>query len=194
MEVTIVDGKADRDEMYRVMNAHADMLNGDLSKEEWNNADKYPRKQWLDFDENEKDLPFTVVDNRGGECFVEGFATLDGAILYICDCHITCEYQYEWDYTGAVKDRGGLDEKGDNEYVIKCPIGIRNMQFVFGYAKKIVADGATEEVFSEDIDEAIKFSRRKDAEKEALKLLPGSFDKLKNVVLVSDERKDATCI
>lgn len=194
MEVTIVDGKADRDEMYRVMNAHADMLNGDLSKEEWNNADKYPRKQWLDFDDNSKALPFMVVDNREGECFVEGFSTLDGAMLYICDCYTTCEDQVQWDYMGAVKDRGGLDEKGDNEYVIKCPIGIRNMQFVFGYAKKIVAGGATEEVFSEDIDEAVKFSRRKDAEKEALKLLPSSFDKLKNVVLVSDERKDTTCI
>lgn len=111
MEVTIVDGKSDREEMYRVLDAHADMLNGDLSKEEWNNADKYPRKQWLDFCEYNNDLPFIVVDNREGECFVEEFATLDGAILYICDCHITCEYQDEWDYMGAVRDQGGLDVK-----------------------------------------------------------------------------------
>ena len=56
------------------------------------------------------------MDNREGECFVEGFMTLDGALLYLCDCHITCEGQEDWDYHGAVKDRGGLDVKeGDEE-------------------------------------------------------------------------------
>lgn len=195
MDITIVDNERDREEMKRVMDGHADMVNGDISKEAWNDTEKYPRKQWLDFDEDAKALPFMVVDNREGECFVEGFATLDGAMLYICDCYMTCEDQVQWDYTGAVKDRGWLDEKGDNEYVIKCPIGLRNMQFVFGYAKKIVAGGATEEVFSEDIDEAVKFSRRKDAEKAALELLPRSFDKLKNIVNVADEKagKEGAC-
>ena len=195
MDITIVDNPKDREEMKRVMDGYADMVYGDISKKAWNDTEKYPRKQWLDFDEDEKAFPFTVVDNREGECFMAGFSTLDGAMLYICDCYTTCEDQDEWDYMGAVKDKGGLDEKGDNEYVIKCPIGIRNMQFVFGYAKKIVAGGATEEVFSEDIDEAVKFSRRKDAEKEALKLLPGSFDKIKNIVNVADEKaeKEGAC-
>lgn len=189
MDVTIVDNEIDRQEMYRVMDAHADMSSGDLSKEEWNNRDKYPRKQWLDFDEDDKALPFTVVDNREGECFVEGFSTLDGAILYICDCHMTCEDQADWDFMGAVKDRGGVDEKGDdNEYVIKCPIGTCGASFVFGYAKKIVEDGRTEDVFTEKIDEALKFGSRRCAVKAAQKILPGRFDGIKNVVLVSDER------
>lgn len=195
MDITIVDNERDREEMKRVMDGHADMINGDISKEAWNDTERFPRKQWLDFDEDAKALPFMVVDNREGECFVEGFATLDGAMLYICDCYTTCEDQVQWDYMGAVKDRGWLDEKGDNEYVIKCPIRLRNMQFVFGYAKKIVSGGATEEVFSEDIDEAVKFSRRKDAEKAALELLPKSFDKLKNIVNVADEKaeKEGAC-
>ena len=110
MNVTIVDNDIDRQEMRKVMDAYADMTNGDITKDEFG---KLPRKQWLDFDENEKALPFTVVDNREGECFVEGFATLDGAILYICDCHMTCENQDEWDRFGAVRDHGGVDKKGD---------------------------------------------------------------------------------
>ena len=191
MDITIVDNEHDRSEMKRVLDAYADMTNGDLSKEAWNDKDRFPRKQWLDFDEDEKALPFTVVDNRDGECFVEGFATLDGAMLYICDCHTTCEDQESWDYMGAVKDRGGVDEKGDdNEYVIKCPIGICGASFVFGYAKAIVEKGRTAEIFTENIDEAVKFSRRKDAAKAALKILPGTFDEIKNVVSVAEEKKE----
>jgi hypothetical protein len=195
MDVTIVDNDIDRQEMRKVMDAYADMLNGDLSKEEWNNTDKYPRKQWLDFDGDEKALPFTVVDNREGECFVEGFSTLDGAILYICDCHMTCEDQEDWDYYGSVRDHGGVDEKGDdNEYVIKCPIAICGASFVFGYVKKIVEKGRTDDVFTENIDEALKFGSRIRAVKAAKNIFPGFFDGIKNVVLVSDEMKYKTCI
>lgn len=111
MDVTIVDNEIDRQEMYRVMDAHADMINGKISKEEWADESRFPRKQWLRAEGFPGDLPFTVVDNRGGECFVEGFSTLDGAVLYICDCHITCEHQEDWDYTGSIKDCGGLDVK-----------------------------------------------------------------------------------
>lgn len=193
MDVTIVDNDIDRQEMRKVMDAYADMTNGDITKEEFS---KLPRKQWLDFDENEKALPFTVVDNREGECFVEGFTTLDGAILYICDCHMTCENQDEWDYYGAVRDHCGVDEKDgyDNEYVIKCPIRICGAYFVFGYVKKIVENGRADDVFTEKINEALKFGSRMRAVKAAKKILPGCFDGIKNVVLVSDERKGVTCI
>ena len=193
MDITIVDNEIDRQEMRKVMDAYADMSDGKLSKEEF---DKLPRKQWLDFDEDEKALPFTVVDNREGECFVEGFATLDGAILYICDCHMTCENQNEWDYYGAVRDHGGVDEKSgdDNEYVIKCPIGICGASFVFGYVKKIVEKGRTDDVFTENIDEALKFGSRVRAVKAAKKILPGCFDGIRNVVLVADEKWGSECI
>lgn len=120
MDVTIVDNESDREEVRRVLDGHADMSNGDITREEWRDESKFPRKQWL-MVENEKaaqqtGYPFTVVDNREGECFVEGFMTLDGALLYLCDCYITCEGQEDWDYHGSVKDRGGLDMKeGDEE-------------------------------------------------------------------------------
>ena len=181
--------------MRKVMDAYADMTNGDITKEEFG---KLPRKQWLDFDENEKDLPFVVVDNREGECFVEGFATLDGAILYICDCHMTCEDQEDWDFLGAVRDNGGVDEKGDNNgYVIKCPIGISGTSFVFGYVKKIVENKyvRTDDVFTENIDEALKFRSRMSAINAAKKIPISCFVDIKKVVvLVSDEKKDMICI
>lgn len=119
MDVTIVDNESDREEVRRVLDGHADMSNGDITKEEWGDESKFPRKQWL-MVEDEKaaqqtGYPFTVVDNRGGECFVEGFMTIDGALLYLCDCHTTCEGQDNWDYYGSVKDRGGLDVKERDE-------------------------------------------------------------------------------
>jgi hypothetical protein len=149
----------------------------------------------LVFYEDEKALPFTVVDNREGECFVEGFSTLDGAILYICDCYITCENQEDWDYMGAVKDRGGVDEKDNyNEYVIKCPIGVCRGSFVFGYIKKIVENGQAEDVFTKNIDEALKFGSSSCAVQAAQKILPSCFAGIKEIVLVSDERKNVICI
>ena len=106
MDVTIVDNEIDRHEMRKVIDARAAMIYGLITKEEFDNL---PRKQWLDFDEDER--TFTVVDNREGQCFVEWLATLDGAVLYICGFHQTSEDRDEWDYAGAVKDRGGVDVK-----------------------------------------------------------------------------------
>ena len=107
---------------------------------------------------------------------------------------VYCAEKDGWDFMGAVKDRGGVDEKGDdNEYVIKCPIRICGDSFVFGYAKKIVENGRTDDVFTENIDEALKFGSRRCAVKAAKKILPGCFDGIKNVVLVSDERMVVEC-
>ena len=115
MEITIVNNDADREEVMRVLDGHADMSNGDIDRFEWEDRERFPRKQWLIVEDERasilSSLPFTVVDNRAGECFVESFSTLDGALLYLCDCHTTCEHQDDWDYCGAVKDRGGLGPK-----------------------------------------------------------------------------------
>lgn len=115
MDLTIVDNDLDKKEMDRVMDGHAAKIDGECP--DWDDVNKYPRKQWLWFSDMKGDerAPFVVVDNREGECFVEQFATLDGAMLYICDCYMTCEHQYDWDYTGSVKDRGGFDLKDGEE-------------------------------------------------------------------------------
>lgn len=112
MELTIVTTQAERDEMKATLNAYADLIGDKMTKEEF--KARYPRKVWLDTEEcsshrNFHDLlPFLVVDNRDGECFAEGFDTLDGALLYATDVHTTTELQSEWDYMGAVKDGGDL--------------------------------------------------------------------------------------
>ena len=54
MDITIVDNPTDREEMKRLLDGHADMINGDISKEAWNDTEKYPRKQWLDFDQEQR--------------------------------------------------------------------------------------------------------------------------------------------
>ena len=120
MEVTIVTTSAEREEMKRTLDAYADLVGNEMTKEEF--KARYPRKVWLDTEECSSHrkspdlLPFLVVDNREGECFVEGFATLDGAILYATDVYMTPEHQEDWDYMGAVRDGGDLRyrlEEGD---------------------------------------------------------------------------------
>lgn len=109
MDIEIVTDDAERRLVDKVLDGHSDMKNGDMPRAEWDDADKYPRKTWLFVDEDygEK-TPFVVVDNRSGECFVETFESLDGAILYACDVYVSCAHQDSWDYPGAVKDRGNL--------------------------------------------------------------------------------------
>lgn len=113
MEVTIVDNEIDAKEVQCVLGGYAEMINGDLSREEWE-AD-FPRKQWLKFEKGNS-LPYIVVDNRDGQCFVEDFATLDGALQYLLDIHMTHEDQEDWDVNGRVKEIGGFfrDESSDS--------------------------------------------------------------------------------
>lgn len=112
MELTIVTTQAERDKMKATLDAYADLPGNGMTKEEF--KARYPRKVWLDTEEcsNRRKfpdlLPFLVVDNRDGECFVEGFETLDGALLYATDVHTTTERQSEWDYKGAVEEGGDL--------------------------------------------------------------------------------------
>lgn len=111
-EVTIVNDDFSREECRRVRNGYADYGDGQISAAEWSDVDKFPRKQWLEFVPG--DESFLVTDNRTGDCFVECFQTLDGALLYLSDVKTTCEHVEDWDYYGAVKDRGGFMAE-DNE-------------------------------------------------------------------------------
>lgn len=117
MEVTIVDDAETREEVSRVLNGREALISGGISQREWEDRGKYPRRQWLIFEGDgpyQPSCPFTVVDNRDGECFVEGFCTLDGALLYLCDCHLTTEWQEEWDVHGAVRKHGGFCAKEES--------------------------------------------------------------------------------
>lgn len=109
MEVTIVTTQAERDEMKSTLDGYADMGDGKMSKETFRAS--YPAKVWIDTElckSYDARLPFMVVDNREGECFCEDFVSLDGAVLYATDVHMTPEHQDEWDYPGAVKDGGDI--------------------------------------------------------------------------------------
>lgn len=191
MKAVIVDNALERAEMRRVLDGHADFTDGKLSRSEWADEGRFPRWRWLDCEETELGFRFIVVDNSDGECFVESFETLDGAILYLTDCKLTPEKQHEWDYAGAIRDRGGIDEKRDGlHYAVKAPIGVRDGEFVFGYAVKIETHGRTDDLFSEDISRAVVFGTRFEAEKAAKRLLPGTAC-VKNVVCVEDEAGEA---
>ena len=117
MEVTIVTTSAEREEMKRVLDGYLKVVNNEITSDEF--RDNYPRKVWIDTElcqSHDAKLPFVVVDNREGECWGEGFATLDGAVLYATDVYMTPERQQDWDYPGAVKDGGDIRyrlEEGD---------------------------------------------------------------------------------
>ena len=113
MQVTIVDNEIDAKELECVIGGYAEMINGDLSKEEWESD--FPRKQWLKYEKG-AELPYVVVDNRDGQCFVEDFSTLDGAMQYVLDIRMTHEDQMEWDKEGMIKQIGGFfnDEHSDS--------------------------------------------------------------------------------
>ena len=118
MEVTIVTTSAERDEMKRTLDGYLKaMVRGEITATEF--CRDYPRKIWIDTElcqSHDSRMPFQVVDNRGGECFCEDFATLDGAVLYATDVYMTPEHQEDWDYMGAVRDGGDLRyrlEEGD---------------------------------------------------------------------------------
>lgn len=107
MDLTIVNDDYNQEIVNRVMDAHDAYIDGECP--DWNDEEKYPRKQWLFFSDLPGDelAPFVVVDNRSGDCWVEQFSTLDGALLYVTDVYTTCEHQIDWDYHDAIKDRIG---------------------------------------------------------------------------------------
>lgn len=116
MDIVMVNEDWEREEVKRVLDGHAAMVNTEMPADDWRDEHEYPRKVWIFMEPTESlvcgNMNFVVVDNREGECYVEDFETLDGAMLYACDVHLTCEDQESWDYPGAVKDRGSLN-RGD---------------------------------------------------------------------------------
>jgi len=110
MNVRIVTDEFEMSLVKRVMDGRAALANGEIWMSEWNDQSVYPRDVFLFISDlrGDEGAPFVVVDNREGECFVEQFSTLDGAILYACEVYPACENQKDWDYMGAVKDRGSL--------------------------------------------------------------------------------------
>lgn len=109
MNVKIVTNELEMAEVNRVLDGHAALLSDKITRKEWEDAVVYPRETWMYMIENDDErMPFVVVDNREGECFMEQFATLDGAMMYACDVYLTGEHQESWDYPGSVKDRGNL--------------------------------------------------------------------------------------
>lgn len=115
MELVIVSDELEQAVVNRVMDGHAAKIDGKCP--DWDDREKYPRKVWMFWSDlpGDERMPYVVVDNRDGECFVEQFATLDGAWLYATGVYTTSEYQSDWDYPGAVKDRGGWSEKDKDD-------------------------------------------------------------------------------
>lgn len=206
MDVTIVDSQSDKDEMDRVLDAYYKHVEGKLSDEEWYDSNKYPRKQWLIFDGSNGGMrtgeSFVVVDNRSGDCFVETFKTLDGAMLYLCDVHTTPEGQEDWDVAGAVSAAGGLYDKEDSsvrvaapeddeKWLVRAPVGLTDdFGFVIGYLSRLVPGGATSDVFDVNPENAIKFRSYAEAEMAGRAMLKESFCADANLIeasLVCDE-------
>ena len=108
MEITLVTEKWEREEYKKAIDAYWDK---NISSEE---KDKIPKKVWVDLVDDVRGVkchPFLVVDNTQGQCFVEEFETLDGAMLYAGGIKLVPDNQSDWDYMGALKDGGDLTER-----------------------------------------------------------------------------------
>lgn len=107
MEITLVTNKQEREEYKKAIDTYC---NEKVSSDE---KDKLPKKVWVDLVNDGRGVkgpPFVVVDNTQGNCFIEEFETLDGAILYAAGIYLTPENQSDWDYMGALKDGGDLTD------------------------------------------------------------------------------------
>ena len=109
MQFTFVTDDRERREYRKVIDAYSSFASGNMSKEEYG---KLPRKEWIDVVLRNDGLQrsFLVVDNRTGDCWVEEFDTLDGAILYATDVVLTPDGSEDFDYEGAAKMFAPLDQ------------------------------------------------------------------------------------
>lgn len=112
MEITVVSSEIERIEMLGVIDAYGRMADGKMSKTDFNA--NVPTKVYIDYRKGEHN-PWLVVDNRGGECYTEDFATLDGALLYATDCHFTTDGVEKWDMNGAAAENMGFVHGEDDE-------------------------------------------------------------------------------
>ena len=110
MEITIVTTEGEREEYKKIVDARCAFVSNEITREQW---ESFPKKVWVDLVHpfGSTSSSFIVVDNRDGNCWVEEFNTLDGALLYATDCKITAEGKEDWDYMGALKDGGDLTER-----------------------------------------------------------------------------------
>lgn len=120
MEITVVSSEIERIEMLGVIDAYGRMEDGKMSKTDFNA--NVPTKVYIDYRKGEHN-PWLVVDNRGGECYTEDFATLDGALLYATDCHFTTDGVEKWDRNGAAEENMGFihGEDDDEDMEIDWP-------------------------------------------------------------------------
>ena len=108
MDITIVTTSEERKEYEKCVNARCEYVSNNITREEW---EKFPKKVWVDVVDGGRGVncpAFLVVDNSDGQCFVEEFETLDGAMLYASGIKLTTENQEDWDYMGALRDGGEL--------------------------------------------------------------------------------------
>lgn len=99
MDITTVDNPKERDEMTLVLGGHADMINGDISKEAWDDAERFPRKQCLDIDKN-----WTFLVELSG----------DPPLAEHCACLIDLSEE---------DDRGDVEPFRDKNGIVHCTLG-----------------------------------------------------------------------
>ena len=97
MRIMLITSECERLRLSKLQDAYGEYIAGRLTKAEW---DTYPRETWLDCT-GKSIKPFVVCDNRDGECFIEAFSSLDGAMLYASGVYPTAVDANKWDYEGA---------------------------------------------------------------------------------------------
>lgn len=113
MEITVVSTEEERNEMEETVIAYSKVTTGEIGINDF--LAKYKKKVWIDYDSDDGDYNWIVVDNTEGRSFSSSFITLDGAMLYATGAKPTEFGQVKWDRYGmAEKNRGFVhDVLGD---------------------------------------------------------------------------------
>ena len=83
----------------------------------------------------------------------------------------------------------GLKAGEAGDFVVRCPMALDGANsFVFGFAKRITPHGLGSDVLTADLDKALRFKSKGEAEKAARKLLGKTFHEM-NVARVEDVLK-----
>ena len=98
MNLNLITTTNERRKVERMVDAYGEYVRGNISRDQW---DEFPRETWLDC-VGASEYPFVVYDNQEGMCFVEGFKSIDGAVLYASGAKLTCEDASEWDNKGTL--------------------------------------------------------------------------------------------
>lgn len=92
MEITIVTTEYEREEYNKTLDARCAFIRKEITHEQW---EGFPKKVWIDLEYQDESSPFMVVDNHDSNCWVRGFQTLDGALLYATNCKIRLPHRIE---------------------------------------------------------------------------------------------------